>query len=185
MSVVTPERRQSFAYTNTVSIPVRRNAHHFQLPLMPPLSRISSVKRFALFVEVVAATIEMPSSHHGIDRPERKNSFELDAPFRLASVGIRINTRKKSPTIVQSSPTIVFAAAEITKRGGGTHSRASAGRSGRPPPGHNGRWPAFKGKRPQTDCAIGHAVPGVLPEVAGRTSSIHSTGMVRSYSWLR
>ena len=68
---------------------------------------------------------------------------------------------------------------------GGTHSRASAGRSGRPPPGHYGRGPAFKGKRPQTDCSIGHAVPGVLPEVAGRTSSIHSTGMVRSYSWLR
>lgn len=71
------------------------------------------------------------------------------------------------------------------KTGGGTHSRASAGRSGRPPPGHNGRGPAFKGKRPQTDCSIGHAVLGVLPEVAGRTSFIHSTGMVRSYSWLR
>ena len=71
------------------------------------------------------------------------------------------------------------------KTGGETRFRASAGRARRLPPWRNGRKSVFKGKLPRTDCSIGHALPGVLPEVAGRTSFIHSTGMARSYSWLR
>ena len=71
------------------------------------------------------------------------------------------------------------------KTGGETRFRASAGRARRLPTCCNGGRPVFKGKRPRTDRSIGHALPGVLPEVAGRTSFIHSTGMVRSYSWLR
>jgi hypothetical protein len=56
---------------NTVSIPVSRNAHHTQLP-ETPLLRTMSVTRFGVSHEKVQATIEMPSSHHGIVRPPRK-----------------------------------------------------------------------------------------------------------------
>ena len=54
MSVVTPVRCHSLAYTNTVSIPVSKNAHQTQLPEMPR-TRMISVNRFAELVDVVVA----------------------------------------------------------------------------------------------------------------------------------
>jgi hypothetical protein len=68
---MTPARRHSLAYTNTVSIPVSRNAHHTQFPATP-FWRTMSVTRFGVSVENVVATMEMPSSHHGMERPDRK-----------------------------------------------------------------------------------------------------------------
>jgi hypothetical protein len=68
---MTPARRQSLAYTKTVSIPVRRNAHQTQFP-ETPCWRTMSVTRFGVSVENVVATMEMPSSHHGMARPDRK-----------------------------------------------------------------------------------------------------------------
>ena len=65
MSVVTLDLRQSLAYTNTVSKPVKRKAHHTQFP-ETPLLRTISVTRFGVSVEKVVATIENPNSHHGI-----------------------------------------------------------------------------------------------------------------------
>jgi hypothetical protein len=56
---------------------------------------------------------------------------------------------------------------------------------GGPIPVSKALGPVFGGKA--TPARWLHLVsgPGFLLEVAGRTSFIHSTGMVRSYSWLR
>ena len=56
---------------------------------------------------------------------------------------------------------------------------------GGPIPVSEALGPVFWGKA--TPARWFHLVssPGVLLEVAGRTSLIHSTGMARSYSWLR
>ena len=52
-------------------MPVMRKAHHNQFMLTPPF-RTRSVTRFGVSVEKVVATIEVPSSHQGRLRPERK-----------------------------------------------------------------------------------------------------------------
>ena len=74
MSVSTPERRQSLAYTKTVNIPVNKNAHQVQFPATPFL-RTKSVTRFGVSVEKVVATMLMPKSHQGIFLPAKKNDF--------------------------------------------------------------------------------------------------------------
>ena len=43
-----------------------------------------SVTRFGVSVENVVATMETPSSHHGMLRPERKNCF-VSRPARRAA----------------------------------------------------------------------------------------------------
>ena len=43
----------------------------------------------------------------------------------------------------------------------------------------------FEGKHPLPDCSIELIFPGVLSEVARRTSPRHSVVSARSYSWLR
>src|SRR5699024_11182560 len=60
----------------TVSIPVKRNTHHAQFPLTP-FWRTISVTRLGVSVEKVVATIDIPRSHQGMFRPERKYSAEL------------------------------------------------------------------------------------------------------------
>ncbi len=55
-------------------MPVRQKAHQAQFWLTPPV-RTRSVTRFGVSVEKVVATREMPSSHQGRVRPERKNSW--------------------------------------------------------------------------------------------------------------
>src|SRR5210317_1676380 len=64
-------------------MPVSRNAHQTQLPATP-FCRTRSVTRLGVPAENVVATIDMPSSHHGMPRPDRKNSVEL-LPARLAT----------------------------------------------------------------------------------------------------
>ena len=63
-------------------MPVSRKAHHIQFPATPFL-RTMSVTRFGVSAENVVATIEIPSSHHGILRPDRKNS-DVPVPARFA-----------------------------------------------------------------------------------------------------
>ena len=63
MSVFTSERRHSFAYQKTVTIPPIRNAHQAQLPATP-FWRTMSVTRLGVSVEKVVATMEVPSIHH-------------------------------------------------------------------------------------------------------------------------
>ena len=79
------------------------NAHMIQLPPMPS-RRMTSVKKFALSVAVVAATIEKPMSHHGMDFPEVKKSFAVLFARRAATVGMSARTAKNAAMTVQSSP---------------------------------------------------------------------------------
>ena len=64
-------------------MPVSRNAHQTQFPATP-FVRTMSVTRFGVSVENVVATIEVPSSHQGMLRPERKYS-EVSFPPGAAS----------------------------------------------------------------------------------------------------
>ena len=83
MSVSTLERRHSLAYTNTVSMPVSKKAHHAQLPATP-FCRTMSVTRLGVSLEKVVATIDTPSSHQGILRPDRKKLAALLPAVRAA-----------------------------------------------------------------------------------------------------
>src|SRR5574344_1475090 len=101
MSVLAPVRCQSFAYTKTVSMPVRRKAHQTQLPAMPFL-RMISVNRLAELVEVVAAHMEMPSIHQGIEFPDRKNSLEFFPACLDVTSPMTIRTTKNRTMMIQS-----------------------------------------------------------------------------------
>ena len=63
-------------------IPVIRKAHQDQFCATPPL-RTKSAIRFGVSVEKVVATIDVPNSHQGSFRPERKNS-SVPEPARRA-----------------------------------------------------------------------------------------------------
>src|SRR5690606_7444059 len=63
-------------------MPVSRNAHHSQFMLTPPV-RTRSVTRFGVSVENVVATIDVPSSHHGSVRPDRKYCSRLRPARRV------------------------------------------------------------------------------------------------------
>ena len=79
------------------------NAHMIQLPLIPS-RRITSVKKFALSVAVVAATIEKPMSHHGIERPDVKKSLAVFLDLSDANAGMSAKRAKNAPMTIQSSP---------------------------------------------------------------------------------
>src|SRR5690349_22024748 len=83
-------------------MPVRRNAHHAQLPATPP-SRTRFVTRFGVSVLNVVATIDTPMSHHGAARPDVKNSAVLE-PARLARMiaGAK-EMAMETRTMIQSS----------------------------------------------------------------------------------
>ena len=100
------DRRHSLAYTKTVSIPVSRNAHQHQLPETPCVRTIS-VTRFGVSHEKVQATIETPSNHHGIERPERKKSAALLLDRRAAAEPIAITETRKPMMIAASTNEIV------------------------------------------------------------------------------
>ena len=73
-------RAEGFAYTKTVSIPVSKKHHQTQFPETPEVRTIS-VTKLGVSVEKVVATIDSPKSHHGMVRPERKNSVEFLPDF--------------------------------------------------------------------------------------------------------
>ena len=65
---------------------------------------MNSVNMFAELVDVDAAHIETPMSHHGIERPERKKSF-ASRPARFEQTNaIPKRAAKKSPIASQSIP---------------------------------------------------------------------------------
>jgi hypothetical protein len=101
MSVSTPDRRHNFAYTNTVNIPVRRNAHHPQLP-ETPFWRTKSVTKLGVSVEKVVATIDTPNNHHGIFRPAKKNEVVSLPALRDAHNPTARDNKKYVPIIYQS-----------------------------------------------------------------------------------
>ena len=82
-----------------MSSPVSRNAHHTQLPPIPS-RRMISVKRLAELVDVVAATIDTPISHHGIEPADLKYSDEsFDRALSEASAGIATSATKNAAMI--------------------------------------------------------------------------------------
>ena len=87
--------------TNTVKTLVMRKAHQTQLPARPSL-RMISVNRFAESVDVHAAVIEKPSSHHGIERPASRKSFDVPRLKNVVTRGIATTIAKKIATIHQS-----------------------------------------------------------------------------------
>ena len=58
-------------------MPLATKFHHSQLPAMPPLATMP-VTASGVSAAKVVATIDVPASHHGTLRPERKNSLTLD-----------------------------------------------------------------------------------------------------------
>ena len=83
-------------------MPVSRNAHHCQLSATP-FSRTKFVTRFGVSVENVVATMDTPTSHHGAERPDVKNSAVL-FPARLARMIAGTNdTAIETTTMIQSS----------------------------------------------------------------------------------
>ena len=87
-----------------MSNPVIRNAHQTQFP-ETPLFRTISVTKLGVSVEKVVATIETPNSHHGIFRPERKNSLLEEPALFETQTPIKREIEKKPIMIAQSIAT--------------------------------------------------------------------------------
>ncbi len=54
-------------------MPLATKLHHSQLPAIPPRATIP-VTASGVSAAKVVATIDVPASHHGAFRPDRKNS---------------------------------------------------------------------------------------------------------------
>ena len=63
---------------------------------------MNSVNMFAEFVDVDAALIDMPMSHHGIERPDRKNSLASLPALREHITAIPAIKAKNNTIINQS-----------------------------------------------------------------------------------
>ena len=98
---MTPELRQSRAYTKAVNMPVNRKAHQTQLP-DTPLVRTILVTRLGVSVENVVATIDVPSIHQGRLRPDRKKDSALPPARRLTSMPMISDINMKLPMMTQS-----------------------------------------------------------------------------------
>src|ERR1700676_4850164 len=72
-SVRTPDRRHSAAKKNTVRIPLAAMFHQSQLPAIP-FCATNPVTASGVSTANVVATIDVPVSHHGALRPDRKYS---------------------------------------------------------------------------------------------------------------
>jgi hypothetical protein len=88
-------------YTNTVSIPVKRNAHQIQFPAIPFCLTISEIK-FGVSMENVVATMENPSKYHGIFLPERKYWVEFFPDLLVTHTPMVSAIIKKATTENQS-----------------------------------------------------------------------------------
>src|SRR4051812_49117490 len=82
-------------------MPVSRKLHHNQFSATPR-SRTMLVTRLGVSVLKVVATIEMPTSHHGAERPDVKNSVVLELARRQKNRAGRNEIAIESAMIVQS-----------------------------------------------------------------------------------
>ena len=87
---------------NTVTIPVTKKDHHAQF-LATPASRTNPVTKLGVSAENVVATMDTPSSHHGIDFPAKKYSSLLLPADLDAAMLIKRTTIKKTAMISQSN----------------------------------------------------------------------------------
>jgi hypothetical protein len=61
-----------------------------------------SVTKLGVSVEKVVATIDIPNNHHGIERPERKNS-PVFFPARLETAKPMANVSSRKPATIPQS----------------------------------------------------------------------------------
>ena len=86
-------------------MPVIKNAHQAQFWLTP-LVRTISVTRFGVSVENVVATMDMPSIHQGMVRPDRKNSLVF-LPARRDTHAPMPSERAKKPKMIDQSRVVI------------------------------------------------------------------------------
>jgi hypothetical protein len=84
-----------------VSIPDKRKESHNQLRATPP-DRTISVIRLGVAMEKVVATIEIPNSHQGMFRPERKKLAESFPPLFALIRPIIVRTIRNRTIMIQS-----------------------------------------------------------------------------------
>src|SRR5690606_41734945 len=82
-------------------MPVSKNAHQAQWPATPFL-RTMSVTRFGVSAEKVVATMDTPSNHQGMFRPERKNSLAEEPADFAVKRPMRSEIIKKAAMMPQS-----------------------------------------------------------------------------------
>jgi hypothetical protein len=105
-------------------MPVIRNAHHAQF-WDTPLVRTKSVTRFGVSVENVVATMEVPISHHGADRPEAKNSVVPVLARRAKNTAGANAAARLTAITIQSTVASCTVPAPIPSAHGGGSFRAS------------------------------------------------------------
>ena len=81
---------------------MRRNDHQTQFS-DTPRSRTRFVTRFGVSVLKVVATIDTPTSHHGTERPDVKNSAVLRLARRAKKMAGRNETTMLAAMTSQSS----------------------------------------------------------------------------------
>src|SRR5262249_42727064 len=98
-------------------MPLATKFHHSQLPAMPLRATIP-VTASGVSAAKVVATIDVPASHHGTFRPERKYSERLEPARRRYAMPTTTLTRKYAATMVQSSQVSVMVHQEGTREAG-------------------------------------------------------------------
>src|SRR5580693_3025038 len=96
-----PDRRHRREKRKTVSIPLATMFHQSQLPAIP-LRATRPVTTRGVSAAKVVATIEVPASHQGTLRPERKNSLTLPPARRPKAIPSARLSAKKPTTTAQS-----------------------------------------------------------------------------------
>src|SRR5688572_2870230 len=82
-------------------MPLITRFHHSQLPATP-LDTTMPVTANGVSAENVVATIDVPASHHGASRPERKNSLVLPRARRAQYSPMARVARKYRAMMIQS-----------------------------------------------------------------------------------
>ena len=85
-----------------MATPVSVKAHHCQFPATPCV-RTKFATRFGVSLENVVATMDIPASHHGTDRPDAKNSAVLLPDRLLKNSAGRKHIKTIPMAIAQSS----------------------------------------------------------------------------------
>src|SRR5919108_6230849 len=87
-------------------MPLITKLHHTQLPATPLLA-VRPATASGVSTANVVATIEVPASHHGRARPERKNSLMLRPARRVYARPTAAESAKYAATMIQSSGCMV------------------------------------------------------------------------------
>src|SRR5687767_8526321 len=83
-------------------MPLITKLHHTQLP-ETPLVPTSPATASGVSTANVVATIDVPASHHGSERPERKYSLTFLPARRVYASPIAAESAKYAATMIQST----------------------------------------------------------------------------------